>query len=123
MYLSTPSPSQPNVVGAGLKITPLAWRLGANGFLAQSFKVAPLLIGFQQTTVQSLLEKAGVVVNGTSQLLRGDAEGAAGNAATITQEIWTSIKGLPTVVRACTIVALHQSRAHSPCGRLRRASW
>lgn len=90
---------QPNVIGTGLSITPLAWRLGANGFVAQSFKVAPLLVGFQQSTVQTLLQKAANNVNGTAQLLRGNAEGAADAASTFVKETWTSVEPLPAVVR------------------------
>lgn len=91
---------QPNTIGASFRLRPLAWRFGADGFVAQSVVADAEVVGFQQTTVQALLgEKAGLAVNGTAQLFRGDAEAAAEAAAEIAKEAYTNVAPIPLVVR------------------------
>ena len=44
---------------------------GANGFIAKSFKIVPNIVGFQSSTVQTLLERASSTLKGALAAMLG----------------------------------------------------
>jgi hypothetical protein len=69
--------NQPNQVGANVRVTPFAVRVGANGQLFQAVKVVPFLSAFAQTTKQQLASSASAGLAAVTGLLQGNTTQAA----------------------------------------------
>ena len=69
--------NQLNQVGANVRVTPFAVRVGANGQLFQAVKVVPFLSAFAQTTKQQLASSASAGLAAVAGLLQGNTTQAA----------------------------------------------
>ena len=89
---------QPNQVGANVRVTPFAVRVGANGQLFQSVKVVPFLSAFAQTTKQQLASSASSGLAAVAGLLQGNTTQAADFATAQAMIFDMQTSPLPTAI-------------------------